>query len=503
MGTTLGRSIDIDPVDKQILNELRLNQSDIKKLLKTFHYIDLDCTNRVRREEFFAYCRIEPTPTNIEIFSLCDTDNSGSLIFSEFVCTLWNLLSYRREDLGGFVFDLADKRKTGKIAESDIPQLLISIHHKNYANNKSVQKLVQELQVSRKGCTREAFVQWTNENPSALAPISGLHHHLRSKIVGQSLWRRCEEARYSIPRLQQPNLMKDIRKMLKGRKLHLNVVHQLSTVVEVRNEDTLHMPNHQTAMSAQVATTQNTKKTRTRVRSFNSDDGDNPQSSNQMLNKPSSKPNSRSGSKPPSRHISRGNSVAPSRDGSRANSTNPSRDGSRANSACSDSGDGVTRKSGGSDMRSSISSTQDSFADVLRANTASLSHSVSDTRASGDNTMDHVRGRSRLTPEEEAELKRSLKAHIQAPASLMKHSKLKKSSDNPSETIELLDMEHGDDSDEEEKEIDDDMLRRKQKRESNAKKRNKRLEHQHRTDPYFREGRTHLRYRKDKIADTD
>jgi Ca2+-binding EF-hand superfamily protein len=85
MGCGSGRpAYEISQLESSLFRELRLTQGEVDKLLKSFNEIDLDGSGMIRMDELFGSCRIEETNCNRKIFGMFDSDNSGTLNFSEF-----------------------------------------------------------------------------------------------------------------------------------------------------------------------------------------------------------------------------------------------------------------------------------------------------------------------------------------------------------------------------------------------------------------------------------
>ena len=185
-----------DEIAMGIMKSIGLTNSDIKKLYRKFCDVDLDGSGDVRHDEFFAYFHIENSTINRRIFEVCDVDKSGVLNFCEFVLAVWNLLSMNSESISSFIFFLFDDDHTGTLNFREIRQLVETIHHKSYNNNKAVKKLIEQLYKISKALTVTQFIDWARQNPPICAPLISLQYRLRVDIYGEGYWEELQARRW-------------------------------------------------------------------------------------------------------------------------------------------------------------------------------------------------------------------------------------------------------------------------------------------------------------------
>lgn len=83
-GSSQAPPYEICQLESDLFRELKLSKQEVHRLLKLFTDIDLDGSGMMRMDELFATCRIEETNCNKKIFGMFDSDDSGTLNFSEF-----------------------------------------------------------------------------------------------------------------------------------------------------------------------------------------------------------------------------------------------------------------------------------------------------------------------------------------------------------------------------------------------------------------------------------
>lgn len=71
------------------------------------------CCTWARTAEFYAFFKQDRTPFGDRAFAIMDDDGSGQISFQEFVCALWNYLSFDLAALVRFSFSLYDQDSSG------------------------------------------------------------------------------------------------------------------------------------------------------------------------------------------------------------------------------------------------------------------------------------------------------------------------------------------------------------------------------------------------------
>jgi Ca2+-binding EF-hand superfamily protein len=87
---------------REVFNQLKLKDSEVGKIYKSFQAIDADESKTVNINEIFIHLHIEKTFFNRRVFSILDADGSGDLDFGEFLVGLWNYCSIDNKFFGAF-----------------------------------------------------------------------------------------------------------------------------------------------------------------------------------------------------------------------------------------------------------------------------------------------------------------------------------------------------------------------------------------------------------------
>lgn len=219
---------EISPLETELFRELRLSKQEVDKFLSAFNEIDLDGSGMIRMDELFGSCRIEESHCNKKIFGMFDSDNSGTLNFSEFgtlyhvslfrsfllVCAMWMFLTLSESDLALFLYNLFDADHSGALDVSEIKNIISVVHHKLLNGRTPIQRLLDELSKRDHRMTSDEFASWAKSNPSLLEPIFHLHLDLRKQLIGNGFWQTLESRRYGTGNQMSPQYVDLIQKRL-------------------------------------------------------------------------------------------------------------------------------------------------------------------------------------------------------------------------------------------------------------------------------------------------
>jgi len=83
--------------------------------------------------------------TLLEILKAADTDNSGSIDYTEFIAATLDAQTYMRDDYLRTAFDMFDKDGSGKIDKEEIRELLAGEDMSNIISKDELEKYLSEV----------------------------------------------------------------------------------------------------------------------------------------------------------------------------------------------------------------------------------------------------------------------------------------------------------------------------------------------------------------------
>lgn len=100
---------------------VQASPDDIKDLRDIFKALDKNGDGNITFDELKAGLgHKENADTLIELLKGADTDNSGSIDYTEFIAATLDHQTYLRDDYLRTAFDLFDKDKSGKISKDEL-----------------------------------------------------------------------------------------------------------------------------------------------------------------------------------------------------------------------------------------------------------------------------------------------------------------------------------------------------------------------------------------------
>ena len=126
----------------------RLSEEEIKKIKEAFQSIDIDHNGKLSLEEMKKV--FEKSDLNLEfneeIFKQIDTDNSGTIEYTEFISACIEKNVYLNEQKLKDAFSLFDSDKSGKISRDEIEKVL-----KLGVNSKEIDSIMAKHDVNKDG----------------------------------------------------------------------------------------------------------------------------------------------------------------------------------------------------------------------------------------------------------------------------------------------------------------------------------------------------------------
>ena len=125
---------------------VQASPDDIKELKSIFMALDKNGDGSLSFEELKAGLgHKENAETLLEILKGADTDNSGSIDYTEFIAATLDAQTYLRDDYLKTAFDMFDKDGSGKIDKDEIRQLLCGEDLTNVVSKEDLEKYLAEV----------------------------------------------------------------------------------------------------------------------------------------------------------------------------------------------------------------------------------------------------------------------------------------------------------------------------------------------------------------------
>lgn len=177
-----------DALAMELFEELGLDKSDVDIFYTAFCDMDADDSNVIRRDEFFAYFKLEKNKLSESIIQTMNTFRPGYLNFSEMVGFVWDFLSREPTALGSFAFYLVDKKKTGYLDRDGLMSIVELLHHTSAAKHGGVKKLAANICNAGEMLSVSDFHEYCQHRQEICVPLVGLQLSLQERMLGKSFW---------------------------------------------------------------------------------------------------------------------------------------------------------------------------------------------------------------------------------------------------------------------------------------------------------------------------
>ena len=119
---------------------------DIKDLKETFMALDKNGDGSLTFEELKSGLgHKENAETLIELLKGADTDNSGSIEYTEFIAATMDAQVYLRDDYMRTAFDMFDKDGSGKIDKAELVGILSNEDTENHVPKNQLMQYLEEI----------------------------------------------------------------------------------------------------------------------------------------------------------------------------------------------------------------------------------------------------------------------------------------------------------------------------------------------------------------------
>ncbi len=173
-----------------------LAREAVDKLYGIWCRMDTARTGNVDLEQFYRHFRLDRSPFSDRVFSVLDSDGSGSIDFREFVLSLWNFCSMDGRALMRFAFLLFDPNGTGRVATDELRNLIKEVYGAGFDRNEKVKVVIREAVQSADGFVNfDEFRELNKRFPNLLFPAFSMQQALREAALGNSFWEQQHRAR--------------------------------------------------------------------------------------------------------------------------------------------------------------------------------------------------------------------------------------------------------------------------------------------------------------------
>lgn len=180
-----GQGDEINVLKKQI----KLTDNEIDKYWKAFCKVDKLYTGSIHIDRFHEYYKLDETEFTKKVFSIMDSDGSGSISFHEFILAIWNYLSLDMNSLASFSFRLFDTDNSKLMEKGEIEAMIGCVYGTGVGNNERVQKVIDKMEPANgESITSAEFVNFSRQYPLLLYPAFAMQNILRRHIFGDAYW---------------------------------------------------------------------------------------------------------------------------------------------------------------------------------------------------------------------------------------------------------------------------------------------------------------------------
>ena len=123
--------LDDGSVAAKTVKALGLSQTHLRQLKKKFDDIDRDKSGFIDSIEFFQMFDEEKSPFTNSLFNFIDLDNSGTIVFDEFVKVCARYCMFTENEILRFWFDCYDEDGSGAIDEDEFIELCRTVNNKS------------------------------------------------------------------------------------------------------------------------------------------------------------------------------------------------------------------------------------------------------------------------------------------------------------------------------------------------------------------------------------
>ena len=174
---------------EKAVTALGLSRFMLQQLFWRFEDIDLAGQGQITKIAFWDEIGVTPSAYTDKLFDMIDSDGSGMMDFSEFLCILVTYCVFNRDDILRFAFDCFDADGSGSIDEEEAGQLIKMLNEQDPKFIDNIRLAAEEIRGDEDGqITFDEFRELSQRFPLMLQPAFDLQDKMHDCTLGPKGW---------------------------------------------------------------------------------------------------------------------------------------------------------------------------------------------------------------------------------------------------------------------------------------------------------------------------
>lgn len=175
---------------------LGLTHHDIDLLYRYFKKVDMDHTGLVSLNEVIVVNRISSDSLGELVFGLLDRDFDKKLDFYEFVLATWNYLTFDRDTLIEFFFDIYDMSDSGSLSTDEVKHMVGMIWR--FRVDGHIKRIFDILDADgNRLMSLDELHDLCKHSEIIMFPAFAMQEILRNSTLGGSRWKELSKFRHN------------------------------------------------------------------------------------------------------------------------------------------------------------------------------------------------------------------------------------------------------------------------------------------------------------------
>ena len=155
----------------EVFKALRLDEEAVRDFYDCFRRIDLDKSDTIEYTELIDFFSLPDTKFMERLYEDCDTDDSGSIDFGEFVALTWNICSRTQKALTRYLYDIFDDDNNGFLTPPEVVALAKLISPSDEPGDTVADLVMANLDTNKDGVVSfDELVAFLNTNSTIVEP---------------------------------------------------------------------------------------------------------------------------------------------------------------------------------------------------------------------------------------------------------------------------------------------------------------------------------------------